>query len=83
MPSAITLHNLSFEWPDGTVALSGLNGTLSTGRTGLVGRNGAGHRARWRWRHAATRLAVDGSKPGPAVVRCQRWSASMIAWANG
>ncbi|GAB2508250.1 ABC-F family ATP-binding cassette domain-containing protein [Nocardia heshunensis] len=42
MPSAITLQNLSFEWPDGTVALSGLNGTLSTGRTGLVGCNGAG-----------------------------------------
>lgn len=42
MPSAITLQNLSFEWPDGTVALSGLNGTLTAGRTGLVGRNGAG-----------------------------------------
>ncbi len=42
MPSAITLRNLSFEWPDGTVALSGLNGTLTAGRTGLVGRNGAG-----------------------------------------
>lgn len=42
MSAAITLQNLSFEWPDGTVALSGLNGTLSTGRTGLVGRNGAG-----------------------------------------
>ncbi|MGW4248191.1 ABC-F family ATP-binding cassette domain-containing protein [Nocardia sp. NPDC004722] len=42
MSAAITLRQLSFEWPDGTVALSGLNGTLSTGRTGLVGRNGAG-----------------------------------------
>ncbi|MFE3756235.1 ABC-F family ATP-binding cassette domain-containing protein [Nocardia tengchongensis] len=42
MSAAITLQNLSFEWPDGTVALSGLNGALSTGRTGLVGRNGAG-----------------------------------------
>lgn len=42
IPAAITLRNLSFEWPDGTVALAGLNGTLSTGRTGLVGRNGAG-----------------------------------------
>ncbi|WP_194819953.1 ABC-F family ATP-binding cassette domain-containing protein [Nocardia sp. XZ_19_385] len=41
-PSAITLHNLSFEWPDGTVAFSRLNGAFSTGRTGLVGRNGAG-----------------------------------------
>ncbi|MBE1514087.1 ABC-F family ATP-binding cassette domain-containing protein [Nesterenkonia halotolerans] len=41
-PSAITLHDLSFEWPDGTTALHQLNGTLTTGRTGLVGRNGAG-----------------------------------------
>jgi ATPase subunit of ABC transporter with duplicated ATPase domains len=40
--SAITLRDLRFEWPDGTVALSGLDGTLPTGRTGLVGRNGAG-----------------------------------------
>ncbi|MEV0686932.1 ATP-binding cassette domain-containing protein [Nocardia sp. NPDC050378] len=41
-PSAITLHDLSFEWPDGTVALSRINGAFGTGRTGLVGRNGAG-----------------------------------------
>ncbi|MQY29819.1 putative ABC transporter ATP-binding protein YheS [Nocardia sp. RB56] len=42
IPSAIVLRNLSFDWPDGTVALSGLSGTLSAGRTGLIGRNGAG-----------------------------------------
>ncbi|WP_040812732.1 ABC-F family ATP-binding cassette domain-containing protein [Nocardia concava] len=42
MPSAITLQNLSFEWPDGSIALAGLTGTLTAGRTGLVGRNGAG-----------------------------------------
>ncbi len=40
--SAISLHNLSFEWPDGTVALAELNGTFTTGRTGLIGRNGTG-----------------------------------------
>jgi len=40
--SAITLQDLSFEWPDGTVALSHLSGTFGTGRTGLVGDNGAG-----------------------------------------
>ncbi|GAB3565148.1 ATP-binding cassette domain-containing protein [Arthrobacter alkaliphilus] len=40
--SAITLHDLSFEWPDGTTALHRLNGTMTAGRTGLVGRNGAG-----------------------------------------
>ncbi|MBL1079389.1 ABC-F family ATP-binding cassette domain-containing protein [Nocardia sp. 2] len=38
----ITLRDLTFEWPDGTVALAGLTGVFSTGRTGLVGRNGAG-----------------------------------------
>ncbi len=40
--SAITLRELSFEWPDGAVALDRVNGTFTTGRTGLVGRNGAG-----------------------------------------
>ncbi|OPG10664.1 ABC-F family ATP-binding cassette domain-containing protein [Microbispora sp. GKU 823] len=40
--SAITLRDLTFEWPDGSVALSGVNGTFTTGRTGLIGRNGAG-----------------------------------------
>lgn len=40
--SAITLRELTFEWPDGTVALAGVNGTFGTGRTGLIGRNGAG-----------------------------------------
>jgi ATPase subunit of ABC transporter with duplicated ATPase domains len=42
MKSAITLRDLSFEWPDGTVALNRVNGTFTTGRTGLVGRNGTG-----------------------------------------
>ncbi|MGN6426819.1 MAG: ABC-F family ATP-binding cassette domain-containing protein [Leifsonia sp.] len=40
--SAITLHDLTFEWPDGTVALDHVSGTFGTGRTGLIGRNGAG-----------------------------------------
>lgn len=38
----ITLRDLSFEWPDGSIALSHLNGSFGAGRTGLVGRNGAG-----------------------------------------
>ena len=42
VPSAITLHDVSFEWPDGTLALERLSGTFAHGRTGLVGRNGAG-----------------------------------------
>ncbi|RKN35523.1 ABC-F family ATP-binding cassette domain-containing protein [Micromonospora musae] len=40
--SAVTLRDLTFEWPDGTVALAGVTGTFSAGRTGLIGRNGAG-----------------------------------------
>lgn len=40
--SAITLRDLTLEWPDGTVALDRVNGTFGTGRTGLIGRNGAG-----------------------------------------
>jgi len=42
MKSAITLHDLSFAWPDGTPVLSRVNGSFPTGRTGLVGRNGTG-----------------------------------------
>ncbi len=40
--SAVTLIDLDYAWPDGTVALDRLNGTLNTGRTGLVGANGSG-----------------------------------------
>ena len=40
--TVITLHDLTFEWPDGTVALDGVDGALDAGRTGLIGRNGAG-----------------------------------------
>lgn len=40
--SSITLSDLTFEWPDGSVALAGVNGSFTPGRTGLVGRNGAG-----------------------------------------
>ncbi|GAA1320512.1 ABC-F family ATP-binding cassette domain-containing protein [Leucobacter albus] len=40
--SAISLRELTFEWPDGTIALNRVNGSFLPGRTGLVGRNGAG-----------------------------------------
>ncbi|MDT9595173.1 ATP-binding cassette domain-containing protein [Nocardioides zeae] len=40
--SAVVLRDLTFEWPDGTPALTGLDGTFGTGRTGLVGDNGSG-----------------------------------------
>ncbi|GAA2812522.1 ABC-F family ATP-binding cassette domain-containing protein [Kribbella solani] len=40
--SSVVLRDLTFEWPDGAVALDRLNGTIGAGRTGLIGRNGAG-----------------------------------------
>ena len=40
--SSITLDHVSLRWPDGTVALHELTGAIGQGRTGLVGRNGAG-----------------------------------------
>lgn len=39
---SVVLHDLSFTWPDGTVALRHLTTAFGRGRTGLVGRNGAG-----------------------------------------
>ncbi|CAN5267477.1 ATP-binding cassette domain-containing protein [soil metagenome] len=38
----VTLVDLSYTWPDGDVALSGVTGTFGAGRTGLVGANGSG-----------------------------------------
>jgi ATPase subunit of ABC transporter with duplicated ATPase domains len=40
--SAVSLFDVSFEWPDGSTALDTLTGTFPAGRTGLVGRNGVG-----------------------------------------
>ena len=39
---SVTLTNLGFDWPDGSIALRGLSATFGTGRTGLIGRNGSG-----------------------------------------
>ncbi len=39
---AVVLDDLSFDWPDGSPALSGLTATFAPGRTGLIGANGAG-----------------------------------------
>ncbi|MGV1005687.1 MAG: ATP-binding cassette domain-containing protein [Candidatus Nanopelagicales bacterium] len=41
-PVSVVLHDVSFQWPDGTVALSHVSGAFSAGRTGLVGANGSG-----------------------------------------
>ncbi|WP_347346450.1 ATP-binding cassette domain-containing protein [Microbacterium sp.] len=40
--SAVVLDRVTFTWPDGTTALSGVSGAFTAGRTGLVGRNGSG-----------------------------------------
>ncbi|MGW9020208.1 ABC-F family ATP-binding cassette domain-containing protein [Leucobacter chromiiresistens] len=40
--SAISLHRLSYTWPDGSPGLRDVTGTFPTGRTGLTGRNGSG-----------------------------------------
>ena len=39
---AVVLHDLTFEWPDGDVALRDVSGAFGRGRTGLTGLNGAG-----------------------------------------
>jgi len=41
-PPAVVCRGLSFVWPDGTAALTGLDVTFDTGRTGLIGANGSG-----------------------------------------
>ncbi|MGC3953709.1 MAG: ATP-binding cassette domain-containing protein [Propionicimonas sp.] len=41
LPSVV-LDDLTFDWPDGTPALTGLTGSFGRGRTGLIGANGAG-----------------------------------------
>ncbi|MDR2930406.1 MAG: ATP-binding cassette domain-containing protein [Propionibacteriaceae bacterium] len=42
MNSPIIFSHACFDWPDGSLALSDLTVTFSTGRTGLVGDNGSG-----------------------------------------
>ncbi|UVO12402.1 ATP-binding cassette domain-containing protein [Mycobacterium sp. SVM_VP21] len=40
--AVVTLTDVGFTWPDGSVALAGVTGSFGIGRTGLVGANGAG-----------------------------------------
>ncbi|MCF8609607.1 ATP-binding cassette domain-containing protein [Gordonia sp. HY285] len=40
--SSVALRDVSFTWPDGSVALAHVDGAFTEGRTGLVGRNGSG-----------------------------------------
>ncbi|TDN90637.1 ATP-binding cassette domain-containing protein [Microbacterium sp. BK668] len=39
---SVVLDDVTFTWPDGSIALAGVSGTFGSGRTGLVGRNGSG-----------------------------------------
>lgn len=57
---SIVLDQVSFAWPDGTVALSGVSGSFGSGRTGLVGRNGAGKSTLLRL--IAGELTPDGGR---------------------
>lgn len=40
--STVSLHQLSFEWPDGSIALQSIDGAFGNGTTGLIGNNGSG-----------------------------------------
>jgi len=40
--SSVVLERVTYAWPDGSIALSGISGAFGEGRTGLVGRNGSG-----------------------------------------
>ncbi len=39
---SVVLDDITFTWPDGSIALTGVSGAFGTARTGLVGRNGSG-----------------------------------------
>ena len=39
---SVVLHDVTFAWPDGAVALDRVSGAFGRGRTGLTGLNGAG-----------------------------------------
>ncbi|MEV0953699.1 ATP-binding cassette domain-containing protein [Promicromonospora sp. NPDC050249] len=39
---SVVLHDVTFAWPDGAVALDQVSGSFGRGRTGLTGLNGAG-----------------------------------------
>jgi ATPase subunit of ABC transporter with duplicated ATPase domains len=61
MPSAIVIADLSFSWPDGTPALTGLSAAFSPGRTGLIGVNGSG-------KSTLLRLIAGRLRPGAGTV---------------
>ncbi|MGH3427518.1 MAG: ATP-binding cassette domain-containing protein, partial [Terriglobales bacterium] len=42
MSISISVHQLSFHWPDGTPVFDDLTGVFGDGKTGLIGNNGSG-----------------------------------------
>lgn len=42
MPASITINDISFRWPDGSVVIDQLSVSFGRGRTGLIGDNGTG-----------------------------------------
>jgi ATPase subunit of ABC transporter with duplicated ATPase domains len=62
MSPAIVCTDLSFAWPDGTVALDGLHLAIGAGRTGLIGANGSG-------KSTLLRLIAGELRPRSGTVR--------------